>query len=297
MRRYNEYLVVSTLLIQTLLLITINNEIISIDNLAGLKQVIPFINLIIVAMCIFSLVSIQSVGKYREHRFKALLMKNHLLQVEQLITTLQGERHEYARHLQAMQSLMELGRINEAIAYMDSITEGASPQYEMHYIDHPALSALLNAKRIAAEKQGIDAAIAVKCELSDLGIPPGDICSIVGNLLDNALEAAAEDNNPRVGIEFMQNHESFTIYIFNNGATIPRGVDIFEAGFSTKTPETCGYGLYVVQRLLNKYQGEIEISSNKGTGIWVRLPIKETNRDAKHVQKISPGVGDSIEFR
>jgi len=297
MRRYSEYFVVSTILIQTLLVITINNEIITIDNLAGLKQVIPFINLIIVGMCIVSLASIQSVGKYREQRFKALMMKIHLLQVEQLIITLQGERHEYARHLQAIQSLMELGRVNEAIAYMDSITEGSSPQYEMCYIDHPALSALLNSKKIAAEKQGIDVAIAVKCELSDLDIPSGDICSIVGNLLDNALEAAAEDNNPRVGIEFMQDHESFTIYISNNGATIPQGVDIFKAGFSTKTPETSGYGLYVVQRLLNKYHGQIEISSNKGTGIWVRLPIKETNRDEKHVQKISPGVGDSIEFR
>ncbi|MDD2587190.1 MAG: hypothetical protein PHT79_10620 [Syntrophomonadaceae bacterium] len=115
MRRYSEYFVVSTILIQTLLVITINNEIITIDNLAGLKQVIPFINLIIVGMCIVSLASIQSVGKYREHRFKALMMKIHLVQVEQLIITLQGERHEYARHLQAMQSLMELGRVNEAI--------------------------------------------------------------------------------------------------------------------------------------------------------------------------------------
>ncbi|MDD2587189.1 MAG: GHKL domain-containing protein [Syntrophomonadaceae bacterium] len=147
---------------------------------------------------------------------------------------------------------------------MDSITEESLPQYEMCYIDHPALSALLNSKKIAPEKQGIDVAIAVKCELSDLDIPPGDICSIVGNLLENALEAAAEDNNPRVGIEFMQDHESFIIYISNNGATIPQGVDIFKVGFSTKTPETSGYGLYVVQRLLNKYHGQIDISSNKG---------------------------------
>ena len=297
MRRYNEYFVVSTILIQTLLVITINNEIMTIDNLAGLKQVIPFINLIIFGMCIVSLIAIQSVGKYREHRLKALLMKNHLVQVEQLINTLQSERHEHTRHLQAMQSLMELGRFDEAIGYMDSITEGPSPQYEMHYIDHPALSALLNAKKIAAEKQGIDVAIAVKCELSDLDIPPGDVCSIVGNLLDNALEAAAQDNNPRVGIEFIQDHGFITIYISNNGATIPKGVDIFAAGFSTKTPETCGYGLYVIQRLLDKYHGQIKISSNKGTGIWVKLPIKEISRYEKHIQKISTGVGDFIEFR
>lgn len=296
MRRCSEYFVVSIILIQTLLVITINNEIITIDNLAGLKQVIPFINLIIFGMCIISLIAIQSVGKYREHRFKALLMKNHLVQIEQLIITLQSERHEYARHLQAMQSLMELGRLDEAIAYMDSITEGPSSQYEMHYIDHPALSALLNAKKIAAEKQGIDVAIAVKCELSDLDIPPADFCSIVGNLLDNALEAATQDSRPRVGIEFIQEHGFITLYISNNGATIPQGVDIFEAGFSTKTPETCGYGLYVVRRLLDKYHGQIEMSSNKSTGIWVKLPIKEINHNEKHVQKISPGVGNFIEF-
>lgn len=129
--------------------------------------------------------------------------------------------------------------------------------------------------RIQAERQGIDIAIAVKCELSKLKIPSGDICSIVGNLVDNALEAAAKDNHPRVGIEFMQDHEFYVVYIYNNGAAIPQKVDIFEAGFSTKESESRGYGLYIVKKLLEKYNGQIEICSTVDTGIWVKLPIGE----------------------
>ncbi len=292
---YTDYFVVITILLQALLIITINTEITAMANLEYLQKAVPFLNMIIVIMCVVSLASIKNVGKSREYKVKAMMMKDHLIEVEELIKTLQGERHEYTRHLQAIQSLMEIGRIHEAIAYMDGITEGTPPQYEMYYIDHPALSTLLNSKKAAAERQGIDVAIAVKCELSGLNVPSVDICSIVGNLVDNALEAAAEDDCPRVGIEFTQAYEFYIVYVYNNGATIPPGTDIFVAGFSTKTPESRGYGLYVVRKLVEKYHGRIEVTSNKDTGIWVKLPIGELNHDSNHVQKDSSRVGESFE--
>lgn len=291
---YIDYFVVIAILLQALLVITINTEITARANIEYLQRAVPFLNMIIVIMCVVSLASIKNVGKNREYKIKAIMMRDHLIEVEELIKTLQGERHEYTRHLQAIQSLMEIGRIDEAIAYMDGITEGIPRQYEMYYIDHPALSTLLNSKKVAAERQGIDVAIAVKCELSSLDIPSVDICSIVGNLVDNALEAAAEDNSPRVGVEFTRAYEFYIIYIYNNGATIPRETDIFEAGFSTKTPDSRGYGLYVVKKLVEKYHGQIEITSNKDTGIWVKLPVRESSYDSNHVQKDSSRVGKSF---
>jgi sensor histidine kinase regulating citrate/malate metabolism len=274
MNKDSDYFVIITILLQTLLVITINTEIIVVENLGYLKQAIPFINLIILIMCVISLISVKNIGRHRVYRTKALMMKNHLTQVEELIRTLQAERHEYSKHMQAIQSLMGLGRIDEAIDYMDSITEGIIPQYEMCYIDHPALSALLNSKKAAAEKKGIDVGIFLHSELSNLDIPSRDVCSIVGNLVDNALEAAVEADKPRVEIEFRQDHDSYIIDVYNNGAAMPAGVDVFQAGVSTKISEYRGYGLYIVQKLLKKHNGQIEINCDDNTHIRIRLPSK-----------------------
>lgn len=274
MNKDSDYFVIITILLQTLLVITINTEIIVVENLDYLKQAIPFINLIILIMCVISLISVKNIGKHRVYRTKALMMKNHLKQVEELIRTLQVERHENSKHLQAIQSLMGLGRFDEAIEYLDSITEGVIPQYEMCYIDHPALSALLNSKKAAAEKNGIEVNISLHSELANLNIPSRDICSIVGNLVDNAVEAASEADKPRVDIEFLQDHDSYIIDVYNNGAAMPCGVDVFQAGFSTKMSEYRGYGLYVVNKLLVKHKGQIDINTDDDTRIRTRLPHK-----------------------
>jgi len=274
MNKDSDYFIVITILLQTLLVITINSEIILVANLDYLKQAIPFINLIILIMCVISLISVKNIGKHRVYRTKALMMTNHLKQVEELIRTLQAERHEYSKHMQAIQSLMGLGRFDEAIEYMDNVTEGITPQYEMYYIDHPALSALLNSKKAAAEKNGIDVKISLNSELSNIGIPSWDICSIVGNLVDNALEAASEAENPWVEIEFLQDQDSYIINVHNNGAIMPKGIDVFQAGVSTKSSEYRGYGLYVVKRLLEKHKGQIEVNTDDKTHIRVTLPNK-----------------------
>ncbi|MBO8158954.1 hypothetical protein [Thermosyntropha sp.] len=61
---------------------------------------------------------------------------------------------------------------------------------------HPAVMGLLNTKRNIAQSQGIEFAVAVKCDISRINIPPWGLNSILGNLLDNAIEAAIYDVNP-----------------------------------------------------------------------------------------------------
>ncbi len=67
----------------------------------------------------------------------------------------------------------------------------------------------------------------------------------------------------------MQDHEFYVVYIYNNGATIPQKVDIFEAGFSTKESESRGYGLYIVKKLLEKYNGQILLGVLKTTLVFL----------------------------
>ena len=174
--------------------------------------------------------------------------------------------------MQTLQALIELKKFEKAQEYINGVTNRYCSDNMIYYIDDPAISALINSKNSVAQISNIDFAAAVKCDLSDIGMPAWDLCSVLGNLLDNALEAAAADPNPRVGIEFKYEDGFYAIYIINNGTLISEPSQIFEAGYTTKGSEGRGYGLYIVNKLVHKYHGEIELINKPKTTIILKLP-------------------------
>lgn len=270
-------LVIITILLQPFILLLISNQVLISENTIPLKVILPYISVLIIGISILSLISINNLKKNTRYKTKALMLKNTLIQVETLLNNLNSQRHEYGKHIQMIQALLELERIEGAKEYVDGITEGYWPNYEIYYTDNLALTALLNTKKAVAEKQGIDFAFAVKHELANLDIPPWDLCSIIGNLVDNAMEAAVGDETrPRVAIEFTYANNYYNIYVFNNGFSIPSGVDIFKPGFTTKGSSGRGYGLYLTEKLINQYNGEIKMNGLKrGTTVNLKIPAKE----------------------
>mgnify|MGYP002344343102 FL=1 len=271
-KKHNTLGAVAAILIQTLFLMLINTSVIAGVEFSALKKAIPYLNLGLVIMCIVTLFIIKNIENQAKYQTKALLLKNHLNQVESILKSTEIQRHEYARHMQTIQALIELNKIEAAKKYINGITSQYWSNNILFHTDQPAISALLNSKNSVARINNIDFAVAVKCDLSNVAIPVWDLCSILGNLLDNALEAAAKDPEPRVGIEFKHENGSYAIYIINNGSRISESSRIFEAGYTTKGSEGRGYGLYIVKKLLNKYQGKIEIINKPKTTIILRIP-------------------------
>jgi len=280
MPKNNGLLVISIILVQTLLIILINSNILTSQNIESLHLLVPWINMVVLVIAILSILAIKQFGEHVKNNMKVQLLKSHLQQVENLLTILQAQKHEYGRHIQAIQSLVHLGRNEEVKKYINGIAEDYWHMEDMHYIGHPAITGLINSKRSTAEFQGIEFAVAVKCDLSRIKVEPWDLCSILGNLLDNAIEAALEDKDqPRVAIEFKHESGEYAIYIHNNGHRISKTEEenIFEPGYTTKGSDARGYGLYLVKKLLDRCEGSIEIMSNKQTIVIVRLPGEETD--------------------
>lgn len=261
------------ILVQTLLMVLINTSIIASHDLTDMKKAIPFINFGILVMGLLSLISIKKIEKAAEYRTYNLLLKNHLMQMESILTSSQAQRHEYSKHMQNLQALIELNKIEKAKAYVNGLTENYWPTpTTVSPINHPAVEGLINSKNAVAQVQNIDFAVAVKCDMSKIHIPDWDLCSILGNLLDNAFEAAAADEEPRVGIEFKHEDNRFAIYINNNGLRISEPEKVLTAGYTTKASEGRGYGLYIVNKLVQKYQGTIEIITRPKTTVILRFP-------------------------
>lgn len=262
--------IVLTVLLQTFLLVIINHYIYILDNPEALKILLPFINLIMISLVIFLLVLIKRLETNAKKRLEMSLLRDHLKQIENLLSSMQSQKHDHTKHIQTLQAMIHLGEFEaaETYWYMQDIIN----------VGHPALTALLNSKRKVAEIRKIEFDFCVKCDISQIHITSWDLCSIIGNLVDNAFEAVTENkDHKRVGMELKLEDNNYVIYVYNNGPKLSSKERrrIFEPGFTTKESIGRGYGLYLVQKLVENYHGNIQVFSNDKTTFIVTIPLKE----------------------
>lgn len=276
----NSVLAIATILFQSLFIAILNLELYSvIPEGINLRGFLPFANIIVVILCVLALISIREISSMAQKKAEVQLLKNHLDHVQDLVRTIHGQQHEHARHLQTLQAMLYLDEFKEAEAYLDGITNEYPLLNNVIYMGDVGLSALIQAKQNVAESLNIKFDYSFQYDLGRCGIPSWDLCSIVGNLLDNAIEAAVDGPVPRsVTIETKPAGLGAKIEVHNSGKSISPTISshLFEDGFTTKNSAGRGYGLYLVERLLRKYKGTISFISSSKITFTVWLPRKET---------------------
>jgi len=108
------------------------------------------------------------------------------------LENLRAQRHDFVSHLQTIYGLIQLGRFQEAQDYIASVCREIKQPVLKLALSQPSLAALLQAKADQANSLGIKIQWEIKDSLDDLEIPPAELISIVGNLLDNSIEALAD---------------------------------------------------------------------------------------------------------
>lgn len=116
----------------------------------------------------------------------------------------------------------------------------------------------------------------IRSAWQDLSLPGWEMCRVLGNLIDNAIDAMADPALPRreLLVEIGEDIHAFTFRVFNTGSRIPpeRLNDIFERGYTTKSAGR-GMGLSIVLEIMEENGGEIRASSDEtGTAFCGRLP-------------------------
>lgn len=270
--------IISVIILQTLIMVIMITVIRESDDINPIKLALPFFELIVVVLAILNIALIKDIENNAQEKIKNNLMKSHLQQIETMLEVFRSEKHEYNRHLQTLQALIYINKNTEAILYIEGITQKHMDTELIEFIGCPVISGLINSKANLAKSQGIEFAVSPNGPFPKLNIEPWDLCSVLGNLLDNAIEAALQDKaHPRVGVEFKNDGKKYRIYVHNNGAIINKDVidSIFEAGFSDKLSPGRGYGLFITKALVERYGGEIICSSaDAKTTFQVNLPIE-----------------------
>ena len=200
------------------------------------------------------------------------LIERHCDEVENIYRQMRGWRHGYHNHIQAMKGLA-LGVSDELDAYLNRLDDDLARIDAFIKTGNVMADAILNSKLSLAQSHGI--AINAKATVPKvLGVADIDFCVIIGNLLDNAMEACDKlpdeaDRFIRVYIDVMREQ----LYVSVSNSTCGR-VRRFGALFPTAKAGSHGFGLVRIDRIVGKYDGYVNRQHEEGIfATEVMLPL------------------------
>ncbi|MBN2826854.1 MAG: sensor histidine kinase [Tissierellales bacterium] len=194
-----------------------------------------------------------------------------------MVCALRAQNHEFMNRLHTISGLVQLEEYNEAIAYIDHLSEVQTSFSGLlkEKIRNPHLSAILLAKYSRLTEAKIQLIIDEESDLEmiPVGVTEDEVCSIVGNFIDNSQEALVGTENPVVKVLVASTAEGLIIEVSDNGPGIPEHVmaSIFKQGVSTKG-ENRGMGLFIIKNIVDAVAGDIELIEDGMTTWHVYLP-------------------------
>jgi sensor histidine kinase regulating citrate/malate metabolism len=218
----------------------------------------------------------------RDHtQLQALL--GELDAVRSLAESLQAQNHEASNRLHTVVSLIEIGRPERAREFAVSELQLAQAMTDrvVGTVGDPVLASLLLAKLAQAQERGVLLTLELGSEALNTRLPAQDVVTVVGNLLDNAIEAARGGPAPRrVELKASTTAEAIDLAVTNTGAELGATelARMFDRGWSTKSEPGHGLGLVLVRSTVERWQGTLmvdpdsELDEVPALTVRVRLP-------------------------
>ncbi|MBG9568613.1 ATP-binding protein [Brevibacillus agri] len=201
-------------------------------------------------------------------------------ELRSVISSIRSIRHDFVNHMQVLYGLIECGYFDKARDYIQSLLKETKLLDLTVRIANPALMVLFHTKWEQAKSKQIVMQFA-ECPDPFEGIPSIDLVKIMSNLIDNAIDAAEmADGEKRIRIACRREDKQYVFEVENTGAEISpeQRAHIFTVGYTTKPATRSnarGAGLPIVQAVVSKHNGSIEIVSEHGmTRFTVILPAK-----------------------
>lgn len=199
-------------------------------------------------------------------------LKNYTETIENLLDEMQKSRHDYKNMILSIQDFVTEKRFDELEKYFeDEILksenmERASKNIYLatKQIKNLPLKSLINAKLNEAVSKGIKVEITIFAEIDIKSVMTLDLCRIVGNLLDNACDAAITSEKKIVSLIMLKNENRFSITLCNSFDGDVDLSKVWDKGYSSKGKNR-GQGLSIVKKLIGQHQNILlntEIKNN-----------------------------------
>lgn len=229
-----------------------------------------------------------TVVTLRDHT-DLLALTGELDSVRGFAEALRSQAHEASNRLHTVVSLVELGRGGEAVEFATSELRLAQALTDrvVSAVGEPVLAALLLGKAAEAHERGVELTVSEDSSIDDGVLPPElaarDLVTVLGNLLDNAIDAAIEGagaggRRPAVAVTARVEDGELLLRVADSGPGVdPAAVrEVFRRGWTTKS-RGHGLGLALVEQTTRRAGGAIvlERAADGGARFTVRLPLRQ----------------------
>jgi sensor histidine kinase regulating citrate/malate metabolism len=211
------------------------------------------------------------------------LISKHYDEVENIYKQMRGWKHDYHSHLQAIKAYIASGQIDELLGFCDKIEQDLQSVDTVVKTGNVMLDAILNSKLSLANQRNIEvnakAAVPGKLQITDV-----DLCVLIGNLLDNAMEACVKiQDTDMVNWEFERpfirvyiGMKGYNLYICVTNSVYGEVKKSGARFISTKDNPNHGFGLVRIDKICEKYDGYCKRNNEPGVfSTEILLPVKE----------------------
>lgn len=240
-----------------------------------MKELLPIILVIFIVILITVLLTAWIVHRHEEKRlgeFQDKILKKQREEVQNIYQTMRGWRHDYHNHMQTIKIYLEQQQIQETLTYLDHLEEDLDSIDIAIRTGNVSVDAILSSKVSIAAKMNINvnykAVVPKELKVTDV-----HLCAIIGNLLDNAIEACEKVVETKrflriyIGVFKQQLYISVT-----NATTATRRRKLHEL-ISEKQGEH-GLGLKRIDNIAGKYGGFVNRKNEPGVFVTeVLLPL------------------------
>ncbi|MEU7006992.1 sensor histidine kinase [Streptomyces sp. NPDC046332] len=215
-------------------------------------------------------------------RTELLALSGELTSERGFTQALRSQAHEAANRLHTVVSLIELGRVDEAVGFATAELELAQALTDrvVDAVGEPVLAALLLGKAAQANERGVELVLTEDSRIDDGLLPPEiparDLVTILGNLVDNAVEATSGAPHARVTVTARTCDGELLLRVSDTGPGIAEAdrETAFDRGWSTHGPGR-GLGLALVRQAATRVSGTVALTDTPegGAEFTVRLPL------------------------
>lgn len=191
------------------------------------------------------------------------LIETHYQEVDNMYRQIRGWRHDYRNHIQTMKVLASNGDLDGIKAYLDELDTDLNTVDTVVKTGNAMADAILNSKISLAKSKNItvqvDAHIPVKLKMSEL-----DLCCIIGNLFDNAIDASLSLPEAERLIRVYMDMKGTQLYISFTNFTATKKLAKSGNLFRTTKGDGHGFGLVRIDNIIERLDGYLSRNSEDG---------------------------------
>ena len=210
-------------------------------------------------------------------------MAEELIGIKKMTNELRAQNHEFMNKLHTISGLIQLERYSKVVEYIEGISHQNQEIIEVlnKSIKNSHVAGILLAKYYKAEEAKISLEIDSSSYLdkSSKNITDGELCSIIGNLIENAIDELVKKGNGKIVVKINCDAENLKILIRDNGMGMDENIRqrIFERGVTTKEGKR-GFGLYIIKQIIDRAEGQIKFHEDNGVTWDICIPLEGGSR-------------------